>query len=72
MQIDLVFLSETVAVVGKVLVILVVLHMHHVLVKEHKIDKVVILTYQQERLLTWLGLILIVIGYVLQMFARLD
>ena len=70
MEIDMVFIGETMAVLGKVLVILVVLHMHHVLVKEHRIDKVVILTYQQERILTWLGLILIVAGYVLEMVAR--
>ena len=70
MQFDMVFIGETMAVLGKVLVILVVLHMHHVLVKEHKIDKVVLLTYQQERLLTWLGLILIVTGYVLEMVGR--
>ena len=70
MVFDFVFLGETLAVVGKVLVILVVLHMHHVLVKEHKIDKVVLLTYRQERILTWLGLLFIVVGYALEMIAR--
>lgn len=70
MNLDLVLVGETVTVIGKVLVILVVLHMHHVLVKEHKIDKIVILTYTQERILTWLGLVLIVVGYIFEVAAR--
>ena len=72
MSLDLVLVGETLAVAGMVLVVLVVLHMHHVLVKEHKIDKRVVLTYQQERLLTWLGLVLIITGYVLEMLVRLS
>ena len=67
---ELLVLGETLSVTGTVMVILVVLHMHHTLVKEHKIDKIVVLTYQQERLLTWFGLCLIVIGYALEVFAR--
>ena len=67
MSLDLVLIGETLAVIGKVLVVLVVLHMHHILVKEHKIDKRVVLTYRQERLLTWLGLVFIICGYILKM-----
>ena len=52
-------------VIGKVLVVLAVLHMHSTLVAEHKIDRAVILSYRQERVLTWCGLLLIVIGFAL-------
>ena len=58
----------TFGAIGKILVILSVLHMHHSLVREHRIDKIVLLSYQQERLLTFIGLILIVLGYVFELF----
>lgn len=65
---NLLFWGMTLGVVGKVLVVLAVLHMHHSLVKEHRIDKKVILTYRQERVLTFIGLILIVLGYALEIY----
>ncbi len=57
----------TLGVVGKLLVILAVLHMHHSIVKEHRIDRLVILSYKQERIITFVGLLLLVAGYFLEM-----
>jgi len=54
--------------IGKVLVVLAVLHMHHSLIKEHRVDKKVILSYKQERVLTFIGLILIAAGYLLEVY----
>ena len=65
---NILFWGITLGVVGKVLVVLAVLHMHHSLISEHKIDKKVILSYQQERFLTFIGLILIVSGYLLEVW----
>jgi hypothetical protein len=65
---NLLFWGMTLGVVGKVLVVLAVLHMHHSLVKEHRIDRRVILTYRQERVLTFIGLTLIVLGYALEVY----
>lgn len=42
--------------------------MHHSLVKEHRIDRKVILSYKQERLLTFIGLLMIVAGYLLEVY----
>jgi hypothetical protein len=63
---NILFWGLTLGVVGKVLVVLAVLHMHHSLVREHRIDRSVILTYKQERFLTFIGLILITVGYILE------
>jgi hypothetical protein len=65
---NILFWGITFGVIGKVLVVLAVLHMHHSLVKEHRIDRSVILTYQQERILTFIGLILITLGYALEVY----
>lgn len=63
---EIVFIGEIFTVVGKIMVILAVLHMHSTLIAEHKIDRKVVLSYQQERILTWLGLLSIVLGFSLQ------
>lgn len=63
---NILFWGVTLGVMGEVLVVLAVLHMHHSLVKEHRIDKKVILSYRQERWLTFIGLLLIVTGYTLE------
>lgn len=55
-------------VVGKVLVVLAVMHMHHSLVREHQIDRQVILSYKQERFLTFVGLFFIVFGYLIEVY----
>lgn len=58
----------TLGVIGSTMVVLAVLHMHHSLVQEHRIDKKVILSYKQERWLTFLGLLLIVCGYAMEAY----
>lgn len=65
---NVLFWGLTLGVLGKVLVVLAVLHMHHSLISEHKIDKKVILSYRQERVLTFIGLFLIVFGYLLEVY----
>ena len=59
------FIGELLMVIGKVSVVLAVLHMHSTLITEHRIDHAVVLSYRQERVLTWVGLLLIVIGFAL-------
>jgi len=64
---NMLFIGATLALLGKVIVVLVVLHMHMTFVIEKKIDRKVILTYQQERTLTYIGLIFLIVGYFLEM-----
>jgi hypothetical protein len=63
---NILFWGLTLGTIGKVLVVVAVLHMHHSLVRELRIDRLVILTYRQERILTFIGLVLIVVGYALE------
>ncbi|MBP9836983.1 MAG: hypothetical protein KBC78_04095 [Candidatus Pacebacteria bacterium] len=65
---NLLFWGITLGVFGKVLVVVAVLHMHHSLVKEHRIDRTVLFTYKQERIMTFIGLILIVLGYLFEVY----
>jgi hypothetical protein len=65
---NILFWGLTLGVAGKILVVLAVLHMHHSMVKEHRIDRNVILSYRQERVLTFIGLLLISIGYFLEIY----
>ncbi len=67
-MLNILFWGLTLGVIGKVLVVVAVLHMHHSLVKEHRVDRLVILSYRQERVLTFVGLILILIGYLLEVY----
>ncbi len=63
---NILFWGLTLGIIGKVLVVLAVLHMHHSLVKEGRIDRFILLTYKQERVITFLGLILMLVGYILE------
>lgn len=63
---NLLFWGLTFGTIGKVMLALAVLHMHHTLVREHRVDKFVILSYKQERILTFFGVVLIVTGYVME------
>ena len=65
---NLLFWGITLGVLGKILVVVAVLHMHHSLVKEHRIDRTVLLTYKQERIMTFIGLVLIVLGYLFEVY----
>ncbi len=65
---NLLFWGITLGVIGKVMVVIAVLHMHNSLVKEHRIDRTVLLTYKQERIMTFIGLILIVLGYLFEVY----
>ena len=65
---NLLFWGITLGVLGKILVVVAVLHMHHSLIREHRIDRTVLFTYQQERVLTFIGLILIILGYLFEVY----
>lgn len=67
---DLSLIGLSLGTLGKILVVLAVLHMHHSLIVEHRVDKVVILSYQQERIITVVGLLLIIIGFILEVIAH--
>ena len=63
------FWGMTFGVVGKVLLGLAVVFVHHKVVKEHKIDRKVLTEMRRERNIALIGIALIVIGYFLEVQA---
>lgn len=63
---DIDFLGFSLQVLGEILIAIAVLRMHGKLSEEHRIDKKVISTIHQEKRITYLAILLILVGYVLQ------
>lgn len=65
------FIGFTLDVVGKVLVSYTVIMVHYRFWKEHKIDERVFAVMKRERFIAIFGVMLIIIGYLLQIPAKL-
>jgi hypothetical protein len=60
------FWGLTLGTAGKVLLGLTVISVHWKIVKEHKIDQIVLREMRHERNLALLGIILILAGYIIE------
>lgn len=65
---NILFWGLTISVIGKVLVVVGVLKAHSEISHEHRIDEKVLKTFKIERWITILGLVLIVVGYALEIY----
>ena len=65
---NLLFWGLTVSVVGKILLVIGVVRVHTQIVHEHKIDSKVLKSIKSEHTLTVIGLILIIIGYLMEVY----
>lgn len=65
---NLLFWGLTTGVIGKVLLAVGVLKAHSEIAHEHRIDKKVLRSFQLERTFTIIGLLLIVIGYAMEVY----
>lgn len=65
---SLLFWGLTVGVIGKTLLAAGVLLAHHEIAREKKIDKLVIKYFRIEGILTIIGLLLILIGYFMEIY----
>jgi uncharacterized membrane protein YidH (DUF202 family) len=65
---NILFWALTIGVIGKVLVVVGVLIAHSGIVKERKIDSEVLRGFKIEHTVTILGLILIIIGYFMEIY----
>ena len=63
---NLLFLGMTLSVVGKVMIAIAVIRAHTELANEHRVDAKVIRTFRTERNITIMGIMLIIIGYALE------
>ena len=64
----LLFWGLTLGLIGKVTLGIAVMMVHFRIVKEHHIDKAVLTEMRRERNVAFLGIILMVIGWVLELF----
>lgn len=64
---DLLSLGMGIGVVGKLLLGIAVLRVHAHILREHRIDRAVLASLRVEQIVTVLGLVLIVIGYVMEL-----
>lgn len=65
---NILFWGLTLGVIGKVMVVLAVMFMHHTLMREHEVDYLVVRTFHKERFFTIVGLLLIVLGYIMEVY----
>jgi len=63
---NLLFWGLTLGVIGKVLLGVTVIAVHLKIVKEHKIDGVVLKEMRRERNLAIVGIIFMIVGYILE------
>lgn len=65
------FFGFTLDVVGKVLVAYTAIMVHYRFWQEHKVDEKVFVAMKRELLIGMLGIVLIIVGYFLQMPSKL-
>ena len=65
---NILFWGLTIGVLGKILVVLGVLVAHSGILHEHKIDSLVLRRFKWEHTITLLGLLLIMIGYFMEIY----
>jgi len=66
---DMLFWGLTLGMVGKVFLGIAVISVHWRIVKEHKIDRVVLTEMRRERNLAFVGIALIVAGYAFELIS---
>jgi len=64
---NLLFWGLTFSIIGKVSLGIAVMMVHWRIVKEHKIDRVVLTEMRREKNLALIGIILMIIGYLLEL-----
>ena len=62
------FWGLTIGVIGKILIAVGILRVHYVMAMEKSIDEIVIRSFRFEKLLTYTGIVLLIIGYVLEVY----
>lgn len=65
---NLLLIGLTVGTFGKIILGIAVLRVHIHILREHKIDAVVLKSMKTEQLVTLFGLALIVLGYLLEVY----
>ena len=64
------FIGETLDVLGKVLIAMTAIAVHDTVMKEHKLDDAVDKTVRKEHVYGFLGITLLIAGYVLRQLGK--
>ena len=65
---NLLFWGLTVSLIGKILLATGVIVAHSKIAHEHRIDMAVIKTFKREQIITVIGILLIIIGYFMEIY----
>jgi hypothetical protein len=65
---SLLFWGITIGVIGKILIAIGILRVHFVMALEQRIDTKVIQSFRFEKILTLVGIALIIVGYILELY----
>ena len=65
---NLLLIGLTLGTIGKIILGLAVLRVHVLIIREHKIDKLVLSSMKKEQIVTLIGLTFIVIGYLCEVY----
>jgi hypothetical protein len=65
---NLLFWGLTVGTIGKILVAVGILKVHHIMALERRIDARVIRSFAFEKTLTYLGILFIITGYLMELY----
>ncbi len=65
---EMLYLGLTLGTIGKLILGIAVLRVHAFIIREHKIDGVVLRAMKRERYITALGVVLILVGFALEIF----
>lgn len=64
------FIGDTLTVAGEIIIAYMILVVHERVREEHKVDDAVFRAIKKEQSIVALGIVLIVVGYGLRVFAR--
>lgn len=64
-------LGFTLDVIGKIMVAFTAIMVHHRFLKEHRVDEKVFRVMRREQLVGVIGILLIIIGFILQLPSKL-
>jgi hypothetical protein len=65
---NILFWGLTVGVIGKILVAVGIIKVHHIMALERRIDAKVIRSFAFEKTLTYLGILFIIVGYLMELY----
>lgn len=68
----LLIISSVLELIGAILIALVVWGVHSRIIKEHKIDEIVLKSMRREKAFVYAGIVFLILSFVLEIFVRIS